>query len=178
MMLKSILTLKTCLLVALETLDKSDLQSLIPDELKFYSVYNILSFLAECKNSWSAEKQVTMYKIQKDILNIHLLCKRTINNIEERDPECLQYFMEEFKRLPNNGIGVKYYNVGSLLHPYYRGYTLKKKANSDEGIEAAIKELVDNHPITIQFHKSLDDEHSSLETSDLNKAMDPVDSEF
>ena len=56
--------------------------------------------------------------------------------------------MEEFEKgLPNYGVGVKYYNVGSLLHPYYRGYTLKNIANSEEGREAAIKELVDNHPV-------------------------------
>ena len=165
MMLKSILRLKAGLLVALETLDKPDLQSLIPNELEFCNIYNILPFLAECikrSDSWSSEKQVTMHKVQKDILNLHFLCKRTINDIEELDPpvaECLQYFMEEFeKRLPNNGIGVKHYNIGSLLHPYYRRYTLKKLANSEEGREAAIKELVDNHPTIIQFYESLDDE--------------------
>ena len=185
MMLKSILRLKAGILVALEILDKPDLQSLIPNELEFCSIYNILPYLAEytkCSDSWSSEKQVTMHKVQKDILNLQLLCKRTINDIEELDPpvaECLQYFMEEFeKRLPNNGIGNKFYNVGSLLHPYYRGYTLKNIANSEEGREAAIKELVDNHPNTIQFYKSLDDEDSSLETSDLDEAMDPVDLEF
>ena len=87
--------------------------------------------------------------------------------------------MEEFEeRLPNNGIGVKYYNVGSLLHPYYRECTLKKIANSEEGREATIKELVDNHPTTIQFYELLDDEDPSLETSDLDEAMDPVDLEF
>ena len=85
------------------------------------------------------------------MLIFHLLCKRAVT-------ECLQYFIEEFeKRLSNNGIGVKYYNVlKSLLHPYYRGYTLKKIANSEEGREAAIKELVGIHPTTIQFYESLD----------------------
>ena len=76
-----------------------------------------------------------MHKVQKAILNIHLVCKRTINDIEESDPpvtECLWHFIEEFeKRLPNCGIGVKYY-VGSFLHPFYRGYTLKKIGNSEE----------------------------------------------
>ena len=184
MMLKSILRLKAGLLVALEILDKPDLQSLIPNQLEFCSIYNILPFLAECKkcsDSWSSEKLVTMHNVQKDILNLHLLCKGTVNDIEELDPtvaECLQYFMEEFeKRLPNNGIGVKYYKVGSLLHPYYRGYILKKIANSENGREATIKELVDNDPTTIQFYE-LDDEDPSLETSDLDEAMDPVGLEF
>ena len=68
--------------------------------------------------------------------------------------------------------------MGSLLHPYYRGYTLKNIVNSEEGREAAIKELVDNHPTTIQFCESLVDDHTSLETSDLDETMDPVDLEF
>ena len=87
--------------------------------------------------------------------------------------------MEEFEKgLPNYGVGVKYYNVGSLLHPYYRGYTLKNIANSEEGREAAVKELVDNHPTTIQFFESVVDDHTSLEISDLDETMDPVDLEF
>ena len=106
MMLMSILRLKAGYLVALETLDKPDLQSLIPNELEFCSIYNILPFLAEfkkCSDPWSSEKQVTMNKVQKDILNLHLICKRTINDIEELDPPvtvCLQYFLEEFEKRP------------------------------------------------------------------------------
>ena len=110
MILKSILRLKAGSLIS----DNPDLQSLIPNELKFCSIYNVLPFLAECKkcsDCWPSEKQVTMHKVQKDILNLHLLCKRTTNEIEELDPpvaECLQNFKEEFeKRLPNNGIRVK-----------------------------------------------------------------------
>ena len=87
--------------------------------------------------------------------------------------------MEEYEKgLPNYGVGVKYYNVGSLLHPYYRGYTLKNIANNEEGREAAIKELVDNHPTTIQFCESLVDDHTLLETSDLDETMDPGNLEF
>ena len=40
----------------------------------------------------------------------------------------------------------------------------KKKKNSKKGREAAIKELVENHPSTIQFYESLEDEDPSLET--------------
>ena len=46
------------------------------------------------------------------------------------------------------------------------------------GEGSAIKELVDNHPTTIQFYKSLDNEDPSLETSDLDEAIDPVDLKF
>ena len=87
--------------------------------------------------------------------------------------------MKEFeKRLPNNRIGVKYYNVGSLLHPHYRGYTLKKIANSEEGEKMSSRNWLTITQPQPQFYELLEDENSSLETSDLDEAMDPVDLEF
>ena len=182
MMLKSILRLKAGLLVALETLNKPDPQSLIPDELEFYSINDILPFLAECKqysDSWSSEKLVTMHKVQKDILNLHLLCKRSVNIIEERDhqvAECLHNFMEEFEK------GYLITALESNTKMWVRFFThiiMDMHSKILQTVrEATIKDLVDNHPTTIQFCESLVDDHTSLETSDLDETMDPVDLEF
>jgi hypothetical protein len=183
MMLNSILKIKAGLLVAADTLDKPDLQALIPNERDFSIIKKILPFLEKCKSfsdKWSSEKKVTVHDLQLDILNLHLIAKRMVTPEESYLSDFVKTFMAEFEqRLPMQGMGIGYYNVGSLLHPYYRGYALKKISNSEEGREAAIKVMVDAHQSTKQFYQERETEKSSFEMSSMDDGMDdPLHMEY
>jgi hypothetical protein len=79
MMLASILKIKEGLVVASETLDKPDLQALIPNEREFSIMKKVVPFLEKCKaysDKWSSEKKVTVHEVQQDILTLHLHAKK------------------------------------------------------------------------------------------------------
>jgi len=187
MMLQSIAKIKAGLLMALETLaNKPDLLSLIPSESEFKTITLILPFLKQCKDcsdSWSSEKSATMHTVQTDLVSLHLIAVRMVQAIGDTNAavtDCINAFMTEFnQRLPRQGASIQYYNFGSLLHPYYRGHSLRK-IGDDPMRDAAIKVLVDNHPSTKEFNQQNEEETTSLEDlAAMDEAiMDPFELDF
>jgi len=172
MMLNSILQIKAGLLVAADTLEKPELQALIPSENDFKLIKLVVPFLARCKyysDKWSSEKKVTVHEVQQDFLNLYVMAQKVT------PVEFGKTFISEFEqRLPKHGMGVGYYNVGSLLHPYYRGYALKMITNSEEGREAAIKVMVDAHQSTTQFYQGREEEKSSFDLEAMEDGIEDI----
>ena len=164
MMLESLVRMKPALeQILIDPNVRKELQDLIPHDFEFVIIeklFKILRVLKEYSEKWSSEKNVSISSVLSDLGAISMFTQSRINKYKDHDGELskfLEVFMEELQmhnsqtqRLKNLGLENKLYRIAHYLHPYYKGFAMKRKnlENGQNAFEFTERELIEKHPST------------------------------
>lgn len=121
----------------------------------------------------SADNKVTMATALIELADFgsenleHLRMERDVSNDSAITKFLRELCQEYLKRFPSNGAGHDIFAVGHLLHPYWKGYKLKRLKLLDELTE----KLIENHPTTTIYRERINKSNDEISQSLLDDAF-------
>jgi hypothetical protein len=164
MMLDSLVKMKVALqAISIDNQAREDLVKLIPTNYQFGVIKYLCKYLTELKKyseKWSSEKNVSIAGVLSDLYAIKMYTEKLISKHSSQFPEISEFmkiFLEELQmhnsqvqRLKKFGLENKLYRIAHYLHPFYKGYILRKGTlgNGQNAFEHTEQFLIDKHPST------------------------------
>jgi hypothetical protein len=97
----------------------------------------------------------------------HLRMERDVDN-DSAITKFLRELCQEFlRRFPSQGAGQDLFAVGHLLHPYWKGFKLRRM----QILEEVKEKLIENHPSTANYRDRINKSNDEISQSLLDETM-------